>query len=62
MISIVENGNIYEFRGLSTDTKPTQIIGSDGKNQPVVNGSVFFEMDKSEAYMFNSATNTWIKL
>jgi len=40
-----------EFRGLSTDTKPS-----------ANNGDVFFEIDTSKAYMYNGATSTWVEL
>ena len=44
----------YEFRGLSTDQKPT------GKK--VGNGSIFFEMDTLAVYMYDEENNAWIKL
>lgn len=49
------NGNtlVYEFRGLSTDTKPVE---------KVTNGSIFVEMDKSDVYMFDAVSKTWKKL
>ena len=54
MITTVTNDTCYEFRGLSTDTKP---IGKGLSNANVdyfiSNGSVFFEMDTSNCYMFN---------
>lgn len=45
--------NTCEFRGLSTDTKPTENVG---------NGSVFFEMNTSKKYMFNEENSTWIEV
>lgn len=45
---------IYEYRGLSTDTKPT-----DSK---IANGSVFFEIDTAKVYMFNGETRQWLEL
>lgn len=42
-------GVFYDCRGLSTDTKPTD----------VPNGSSFAEMDTGKGYMFDSATSTW---
>lgn len=44
-----------EFRGLSTDTKPTEWNG-----KAVGNGSSFFEIDTQEVKFFNAATETWI--
>ena len=34
----------YEFRGLSTDTKPIEKVGK---------GSIFIEMDSGKVYMFD---------
>lgn len=45
---IVDN-RIYEFRGLSTDTKPTNVAKK----------SIFIEMDTSKSYVFNGAE--WIE-
>ncbi len=45
--------NGYEYTGLSTDTKPTDI------NE---NGATFLEMDTGSVYIFNAASNAWIKL
>lgn len=56
MVSVASERNtgnviIFEFRGLSTDTKP---IGN-------YNGSVFFEIDTGKVFMYNQATNTWVE-
>ena len=56
MISVTELGNVYDLRGLSTDTKPTET------NSNITNGSTFFEMDTGDVYIFNKAGNAWIKL
>ena len=51
MISTTNPGSHYtEYHGLSTDTKPIN---------NVVNGSVFFEMDTSKAFMFDADSKTW---
>lgn len=39
-----------EYRGLSTDEKPTE---------NVVNGSVFIEMDTGKVYMFDGEGSEW---
>lgn len=44
---------IWDLRGKSTDTKQTD---------RVPNGSIFFEMDTSDVYMFDGDTGTWVKL
>ena len=49
MITSVDQ-NTFEFRGLSTDAKPTENVG---------NGSVFFEIDTAKAFMFDESTKTW---
>ena len=41
-----------EYRGLSTDDKPT-----DAKN-----GELFLEMDTGNVYIFNEASHTWVVL
>lgn len=43
-----------ELRGLSTDTKPTQIKGS-----PIGNGSVFIEIDTGKIYMYDLTNQEW---
>lgn len=47
--AITVNGDYREMRGLSTDTKPTN----------VANGSTFDEMDTGKRYMFDEEANTW---
>lgn len=44
---------IYEFRGLSTDTKPTEDVG---------NGSTYVCTDNGDIYMFDGTNNTWNKI
>ena len=47
MVSIaVINSNIYQFRGLSTDTKP---VGAT-----VGNGSEFIEIDTGKIFLYNA--------
>lgn len=53
MITNSFNGKTYEFRGLSTDTKPTE---------EATNGSIFFEMDTCKVFMFNGDSKTWVEL
>lgn len=52
MITATTFDRCYDYRGLSSDEKPTKGVG---------NGSVFYEMDTQEVYMFDQATSTWIK-
>ena len=47
-----EKANAMEYRGLSTDTKPTD----------APNGSVFLEMDTGDVYMYNADGSEWVKL
>ena len=54
MVTSAQNEKCYEFRGLSSDTKPVDDI--------IENGSVFFEMDTKKVYMFNKDTKEWIEL
>lgn len=48
------NETTIQYYGLSTDKKPTEF--------PCGNGSVFFEIDTQDAYMFNGETGQWVKL
>ena len=52
MITYV-NETTYEYRGLSTDTKPIEKVG---------NGSTFFEMDTCKVFMFDAKSKSWIEL
>lgn len=48
----IADGNIgeLEYRGLSTDEKPTENI---------VNGSVFIEIDTGKVYMYDLENEEW---
>lgn len=53
-----ENGkayNLYDFIGLSTDTKPAD-------DTRIGNGSFFMEMDTGKLFIFNGATRTWLEM
>ena len=59
MSSIVRTGgsNIdrsADFRGLSTDTKPTRAGGQD-----VPHGSTWYNMDDGRSFMYNADTDVW---
>lgn len=61
MVSFVKRGNNYniptmEIYGLSTDEKPL----FDSQGMAVPNGSIFYEIDKGQVYMFSAETQTWI--
>lgn len=43
-----------ELRGLSTDTKPTEIDG-----RKVGNGSVFIEINTGKIYFYDLDSETW---
>lgn len=43
----------YEYRGLSTDIKPTKRVG---------NGSIFIEMDTGKVYIFDEENIKWREL
>lgn len=55
-IKVTEEGGIVsaELRGLSTDTKPTEI---DGKE--IANGSVFIEIDTQKILFFDAENKEW---
>lgn len=46
----------FEFRGLSTDTKPTITYG--GAN--IANGSVFIEIDTEDILFYDEASSDWV--
>lgn len=64
MVTLYKNDNVRkttegqttycELRGLSTDTKPTEING-----MTIGNGSVFIEIDTQEVFIFNETTQEW---
>ena len=45
---------IVELRGLSTDTKPTEING-----KTINNGSTFIEIDTGNIYFYDLANEEW---
>ena len=51
-IMMSEDERLIEAYGLSTDTKPTT---------GVITGSVFIEVDTSNAFFFDEVSHTWIK-
>lgn len=73
MYTAVTNDTCFEFRGLSTDTKP---LGKGLTNANVdfyvSNGSIFFEIDTANCYMLKITssvvngetvyTGTWVKI
>lgn len=46
----------FEFRGLSTDEKPTSTYG--GAN--IANGSIFIEIDTEDILFYDEANSTWV--
>ena len=53
MYTAVDEGT-KEFRGLSTDKKPTGL--------KVGNGSVFIEMDTLKVFIYDKSNHKWIEL
>lgn len=47
-----------EFRGLSSDTKPTT-WSSNNENKIIDNGSVFIEMDTQKITFYDLENQTW---
>lgn len=48
---------IGEIRGLSTDTKPTEMEGYE-----IVNGCIFIEIDTGDMYMYDAENEEWNKI
>ena len=44
-----------EFRGLSTDTKPTELNGNT-----IANGSVFIETDTQKIFFYDEENQEWL--
>lgn len=62
--SVKENG-VYmttEFRGLSTDTKPTTYTDENAQEFIVDNGSVFIELDTGDVYGYDLDSQDWNEL
>lgn len=60
MITTVNNYNRpYEFRGLSTDPKPTM---ESPEFNGLQNGSTFIEMDTSKVFMYDAVSKNWRQL
>ena len=49
----------FEFRGLSTDKKPTDSFYPYVSSIP--NGSVLYCMDTGQVLMYNAASKSWIE-
>ena len=55
--TVISEGHVYaEGFCKSTDAKPTKIDGND-----LITGSSLFEVDTSDAYLFEEDGNTWEK-
>ena len=46
---------LCELRGLSTDTKPTQI-----EENIIENGSVFIEIDTQDVFIYDGENESWL--
>lgn len=57
----IRNKKIYitsEFRGLSSDTKPTT-WSSNNENKIIDNGSVFIEIDTGDVFIYDLVGEDW---
>ena len=52
MVTMIPGGRVNEYRGKSTDEKPTV---------HVPNGSTFYEFDTVELYVFDADSSQWVK-
>ena len=53
-VSTKGNEREVEFRGLSTDTKPTEFNGNN-----IANGTTFIEIDTGKFYLFDADNSQW---
>lgn len=53
MVSVKQQGNVYDFRGLKSDMD---------KLDPniIKNGSTFYCMDTIDVYMYDESTKQWL--
>lgn len=56
-IGTYTNTNILEISGLSTDEKPIKSISG----LPIINGSIFDEIDTGTKYKYNEDSNKWVE-
>ena len=50
MIKTIRSGNINFYLGLSTDIKPIEVG---------LNGSIFYEIDTTKAYVYDEEGKVW---
>lgn len=55
-VNKTDTSDELSFKGLSTDTKPTQTFNG----LKITNGSSFFEMDTQDVYFYDGAANEWL--
>jgi hypothetical protein len=48
-----------EFRGLSTDTKPTTYTDENAQEFIVDNGSVYIEIDTGTVFIYDLTSQEW---
>jgi len=48
------------YRGLSTDEKPTMHTTPGGIEERIPNGSTFYEMDTGKLYMWDVENSEWL--
>ena len=48
------------YRGLSTDEKPTTYTTPGGMEERIPNGSTFYEMDTGKLYMWDVENSEWL--
>ena len=55
---VSEGRELFQFVGLSTDTKPTVNFGG----MLIANGSTLFTMDDSKSYIYDEEGGLWFEL
>lgn len=59
-ITVEYNGKTNTYWGLSSDTKPITATLREGE-RPILNGSIFYEMNTGFVYMYDEENTRWIK-
>ena len=64
MVSLISQDSFNKtvtLFGLNGDTKPTTVFEFGGAEIPIINGSMFYEIDTADLYLFDEDNEIWIK-
>ena len=64
MVSLISQDSFNKtvtLFGKSTDTKPLIVFEFGGADIPIKNGSMFYEINTSDLYIYDEDIHDWIK-